>query len=106
LRPAPALDHFADKERARSADIARWGDDYLGNWVDAEPVLGRIDAPTLVVWGDTDRILHPSTAPIFEKKIKDATLVIMKDCGHLPMLERPDESASHYARFLVDQRLR
>ncbi len=27
-------------------------------------------------------------------------LVILKDCGHVPIMERPEESASHYAAFI------
>jgi pimeloyl-ACP methyl ester carboxylesterase len=32
----------------------------------------------------------------------------MKDCGHMPMLERPAETADHYLRFLqrTDQRMK
>lgn len=60
-----------------------------------EPIMGDIQAPTLVLWGDTDRVLHPSGAQVLHEGIPDSELVIMKDCGHAPMLERPEETASH-----------
>ncbi len=37
---------------------------------------------------------------LLEKGLPNATTVIMKDCGHLPMVERPEETARHYTQFL------
>jgi abhydrolase domain-containing protein 6 len=65
-----------------------------------ESKLNNITAPTLIVWGDSDRIMHISSVPIFEKNIKKSQSVIIKDCGHLPMLEKPEETASIYKDFL------
>ena len=65
-----------------------------------EQVMGKISAKTLVLWGDTDNIFPPSSAAVLGAGIKNSTVVIMKDCGHLPMLERPGEAAEHYIDFL------
>lgn len=65
-----------------------------------ERKLNNITAPTLIVWGDSDRLVHVSSVPIFEKNIKNSQSVIIKDCGHLPMLEKPEETASIYQDFL------
>ena len=65
-----------------------------------ESKLGMIKAPTLIVWGDSDRVIHVSSVPVFEKKIKNARSVIIKECGHLPMLEKPQETADAYKDFL------
>ena len=62
--------------------------------------LGKITAPTLIVWGDSDKLIHISAVPIFKKNIKNSKSVIIKDCGHLPMLEKPQETASVYQDFL------
>ncbi|MFZ5597097.1 MAG: alpha/beta fold hydrolase [Bacillota bacterium] len=62
--------------------------------------LNRIQAPTLILWGDKDRVLDPSSVPILESGIKRHETVIIKNCGHLPMLERPKETAQHYLDFL------
>lgn len=67
-----------------------------------ESRLGRIQAPALILWGDTDRVIHPSSARIFQKGIRDSRVVILKDCGHGPMVERPEESAAHYRLFLSE----
>lgn len=65
-----------------------------------EDKLGMIKAPTLIVWGDSDKVIDISSLPIFEKKIKNAKSAIIKECGHLPMLEKPQETAAVYKDFL------
>jgi pimeloyl-ACP methyl ester carboxylesterase len=62
--------------------------------------LNKITAPTLIVWGDSDKILHISSVQIFKKNIKNSQSAIIKECGHLPMLEKPQETASVYQDFL------
>jgi len=71
-----------------------------------ESKLGMIKAPTLIVWGDSDRVIHVSSVPVFEKKIKNARSVILKECGHLPMLEKPQETADAYMNFLKENQTR
>ena len=39
-----------------------------------------------------------------EKKLKNCRTVIMKETGHMPMLEKPKETASHYVGFLKGTR--
>lgn len=62
--------------------------------------LDQIKARTLIIWGDSDRIFHVSCAEAFKKGIADSKLAIIKDCGHLPMLEKPQETAQIYLDFL------
>jgi pimeloyl-ACP methyl ester carboxylesterase len=76
-------------------------------WKDMEPYryileskLNKITAPTLIIWGDSDRIIHISSIPIFEKNIKNSKSVIIKECGHVPQMEKPAETAAAYQDFL------
>ena len=62
--------------------------------------LNKINAPTLILWGDKDRVLDVSCANILEKGISNSKTVIMKDMGHCPQMERPEETANHYIEFL------
>lgn len=64
------------------------------------PYLPEIQAPVLIIWGDGDRILDVGGVPVLEKNLKNYRTVIMKGAGHLPMLERPRETAEHYLGFL------
>ncbi len=63
--------------------------------------LSKLSAPTLVLWGDTDRIIDVSAAQVFAAGIPGAQLAILKDCGHAPMIERPEETAQRYLAFLA-----
>jgi pimeloyl-ACP methyl ester carboxylesterase len=65
-----------------------------------EPDLGKINARTLVLWGDSDRVLDVTSVQVLEKGLPRCTSIIMKECGHVPMIERPEETAGHYLTFL------
>jgi len=65
-----------------------------------EPDLPKITARTLVLWGDQDRVIDVSCVQILKKGLPNCTAVIMQSCGHLPMIERPQEAAGHYLTFL------
>jgi len=65
-----------------------------------ETRLSKIKAKTLILWGDTDNIIDVSSTEAFQKGIKDNKVVILKDCGHAPMLELPEETAKHYLEFI------
>jgi pimeloyl-ACP methyl ester carboxylesterase len=66
-----------------------------------ETVMGEIRAKALILWGDTDRVFPASSAQVLQKGIEDSRVIILKDCGHLPMLERPEEAAQHYMEFIA-----
>ncbi len=68
-----------------------------------EPLLKDIRQPALVLWGDTDRLIHVSTTQVMQRKLPQPTVVIMEKCGHSPMIERPEETARHYRAFLQQQ---
>jgi pimeloyl-ACP methyl ester carboxylesterase len=65
-----------------------------------EPLLGQIEIPVQIIWGEYDRILDVSSIEIMLPLLPQAKVVIMEDTGHLPMLERPSETAAHYLEFL------
>jgi pimeloyl-ACP methyl ester carboxylesterase len=65
-----------------------------------ESLLNGFNAPTLIVWGKQDRVLHFSGAKILGSIMPDAQVEVIENVGHLPMLERPEETADIYLRFL------
>jgi pimeloyl-ACP methyl ester carboxylesterase len=65
-----------------------------------EKELAAIEAPTLVLWGDQDKVLDVSSMPVFEKGLQNCKAVIIRDCGHLPMIEKPQETATQYMDFI------
>ncbi|MDR3566607.1 MAG: alpha/beta hydrolase [Syntrophobacteraceae bacterium] len=62
--------------------------------------LPAIKAPVLIVWGDHDGIFDVSGASILAKGLKDHRTVILEDTGHLPMTEKPAQTAAAYGNFL------
>ncbi len=62
--------------------------------------LRAIEAPTLLVWGEEDRITPPAVGEAFRGGLPDARLVTIPRCGHVPMLEAPAAFASAVADFL------
>lgn len=62
--------------------------------------LGEINQPTLIVWGENDKLMGPKVAEILEGKIRGSEVVIISECGHCPMLEKPDEFNSFVFSFL------
>lgn len=58
-----------------------------------------ITAPTLIVWGDDDRVLDVSGAGILHGLIPKAKVIVLAHIGHLPMIEAAERSASDYLAF-------
>lgn len=63
--------------------------------------LGEITVPTLVMWGEQDRLVHPSTARVWADGIPGARTVRYPEAGHMPMLEVPRRTATDYRAFLA-----
>lgn len=59
-----------------------------------EPFLPQIQAPVLIVWGDGDRVLDAGGVAVLERHLKNHRTIIMKDTGHIPMMERPRKAAA------------
>ncbi len=55
--------------------------------------------PTLITWGDRDRVLDVSGAEILHKLLPHSQVVIEHDVGHLPMIESPQATAQDYLAF-------
>ena len=55
--------------------------------------------PALIVWGENDRVLHVDGAQSLAAALPQAKTIIMKNMGHVPMMERPDEVAESYLQF-------
>jgi pimeloyl-ACP methyl ester carboxylesterase len=62
--------------------------------------LGRIKAPTLVVWGAEDRLLPRPLGEAYQRGIPGAILAIIDGCGHLPPIEQPERFARTVLDFL------
>jgi pimeloyl-ACP methyl ester carboxylesterase len=61
----------------------------------------KIAAPTLIIWGQQDKIIPVAHAQIAAKTIPNSRLQIFDKCGHMPQLERPDEFNKLVLEFLA-----
>jgi pimeloyl-ACP methyl ester carboxylesterase len=50
-------------------------------------------APTLVVWGDRDRLVDPALAPRLAAAVPDGRLLLLEGVGHVAMLEAAEPTA-------------
>jgi pimeloyl-ACP methyl ester carboxylesterase len=62
--------------------------------------LTKIDVPTLVVWGAQDEVVSLATGRRATAKIPRSELVVIAECGHLPMEEKPEELLRAVLPFL------
>jgi len=65
--------------------------------------LPRLAVPTLVVWGERDRILPVHHARDAAARLERGRLAIIPDCGHAAWLERPGRFAEILGGFLDEQ---
>ena len=64
--------------------------------------LHRISVPTLLLWGDDDKVIPPQYGPAFAKLIPGARLEVIEKCGHLPQVERADVFVSKISDFISE----
>ena len=62
--------------------------------------FGDITCPTLVLWGQQDRVLPVRSAQRFAAALPHSDLHIFPNCGHAPHLEYPDETAAYIEQWI------
>ena len=98
--PTKVKQHMASEGVANRALNQEIFGHLVNRYIPLEPELAKIQAPTLLLWGEQDRALHVSSIEVMRPLLREPMVVVMKDCGHLPMIERPAEAAMHYQAFL------
>jgi pimeloyl-ACP methyl ester carboxylesterase len=63
--------------------------------------LPNLSCPTLIVWGEKDRVVGVEAAEEFRRALPHATFVMMRDTGHMPQVERPEEFNELLEEFLA-----
>jgi pimeloyl-ACP methyl ester carboxylesterase len=57
--------------------------------------------PTLILWGEQDRLIPVATAHDWQKAVPGSTLIFYPATGHVPMEEVADQSAADVQKFLT-----
>ena len=61
--------------------------------------LYRITVPTLIIWGESDRLVPSAHGRAYHERIAGSQLVILEKCGHAPPFEKPEETAKVLVEF-------
>jgi pimeloyl-ACP methyl ester carboxylesterase len=59
-----------------------------------------ISQPTLILWGDKDALIPLEMAHRFHEDLRQSTLIVLKEVGHVPMEEQPFESLKAVRAFI------
>ncbi|WP_017662818.1 alpha/beta fold hydrolase [Baaleninema simplex] len=71
-----------------------------GGYPSFKSQLPDLDVPTLILWGEDDKILGTKDAPEFYRLIPNRKLIWIPCCGHVPHLERPNTTARRILEFV------
>jgi pimeloyl-ACP methyl ester carboxylesterase len=106
---------YADPKHLSEATLTRYRDMMLAPGVrpailtrmgqvilrDPAPTLARIQAPTLLLWGEQDHMIPIANAADYMRDLPHATLVRLPNLGHVPFEEDPAASLGPVERFLA-----
>src|SRR5690606_4338758 len=77
---------LAWKPRLHNPDLPKW--------------LHRVSVPTLILWGDDDKLLPFAFGTAYRDLIPGAQLRIIEACGHLPHVEKPETFTAATLEFI------
>lgn len=60
----------------------------------------NISQPALLLWCRQDQVIDPSAMGLYAARIPHASQVMLEDCGHMSLMERPGESAAAVAMLI------
>jgi len=63
-------------------------------------LLGAVKVPSLIVWGDDDKVVPISAGQSYLSALPDARLEVVKACGHCVDMEQPDALAKLVTNFI------
>lgn len=71
-----------------------------GEDFDLKDRIGDIAVPTLILWGQHDKVVRFNVAEGYHADIEGSQLVMIDNAGHSPQLEVPDRTGAELAKFL------
>ena len=64
--------------------------------------LGRIKVPTLLIWGESDRVVTPDYGRAYSRLIPGSRFELIEAAGHHPEIEQPGMFVERVSRFLEE----
>jgi pimeloyl-ACP methyl ester carboxylesterase len=78
-----------------------WKESNLGFFKEEFPgELNKIKAPTLILWGDKDKVLDKNDQVSLSNAIQHSKLIVYEGAGHLLYWDEPSRIASDMAAFV------
>ncbi|WP_230460397.1 alpha/beta fold hydrolase [Sansalvadorimonas verongulae] len=65
-------------------------------------MLTTIKTPSLIIWGEEDRVLDVSCVKVMETYMPNAKSVILPGIGHVPMVEAPEQVSVAFRNFVAN----
>jgi len=65
-----------------------------------EHKLKEVRVPTLVLFGEHDKVVPPGNAELLAREIPNSTVKILPNAGHFFPMEVPDEATAVIVEFL------
>ncbi len=94
----PSQEVLENVMRAREATARVGWNPYLCN-PKLRSRLYRVTVPTLIIWGESDRLIPLAHGRAYHEGIEGSQLAMIPDCGHAPPFEKPEETVTHLAAF-------
>lgn len=95
--PKPMLEVLAQERIQNAALEERIFQKIIDHSV--EDQIRGMETPTLIVFGNQDRIISIETADVLSKLLPNSKVVIVQNAGHVPMFEQPRQCANDYVSF-------
>lgn len=67
--------------------------------------FGKVKVPTLLLWGENDRIIYLSSGKALHEVMPNSRLFIYPECGHVPHMEYPGMTRDLILDFLREEAL-
>ena len=64
--------------------------------------LARVDVPTLLLWGESDKVVSPAYGRAYAAAIPGARFATIPAAGHYPYLEQPEAFGQAVEAFLAE----
>jgi pimeloyl-ACP methyl ester carboxylesterase len=92
--PFPMLVYYAQRAGKLEQTASQMFKELWGKSESLESIAREIELPVLLQWGDRDNAVDVSGAKVLQDAFENVIVKIHGNTGHLPMLERPDQSGN------------
>lgn len=97
--PTFVLKGMAARYQEHKAEYIQIAEDFR-NFDQLDNRLAAISVPTFIIWGGADQLLDVSSAAVWHAQVPNNELLLMEGVGHMPMVERPQQTAAAVRDFV------